>query len=320
MPDHHPIAAAHIKPYSSDIRFHSRTTRHVTLKMTGQGRRIQTPPRPTTPHDPILASHPVPQRRDFQIRSFGPGTAIAKASSDADPMQRRHDFLDEIDRAADANPPDGLRITNSSRDLLDVIAECEAVDDRDDRTDTTCDLTWGFHVFLTDYSQLTEELLPRAMENLARVQQRNPRPGGDPPDVYAQELARRFRVDLVHDQEALQGASFDRVRENFRALVRKLDLSDDDEEPFPPHPRYSICFALDRSQIEGLANLAFSGDTIEDGKRFLKCKLPAVDIAWDRPEATTSSYCGVKDISVNLLKRAYLLLSDGCTTLEEFTE
>lgn len=222
--------------------------------------------------------------------------------------------MSEIDRAADANPPAGLRVNNDSRNLLNAIALWESV------RNTTWDLTWSFFIFLTEYSQGTENLLSTAMENLARVQQRSLCPPGNPPDPYAEEVARRFRIDVVHDQEALQGASLDRVRENFRALVRNLNLSEDDEKPFKSPTRHFICFALDEDKVKELANLAFSDDELEENNTFLECKLPAVDIFWERPKATTSSYRGVRDISVNSFDYTYLLLAGRDTTLEEFTE
>ena len=46
--------------------------------------------------------------------------------------------------------------------------------------------------------------------------------GAEPPEVYADEAYRRLKVELVEDQEVLEGASYDRVRKCFRALVRVL--------------------------------------------------------------------------------------------------
>ena len=41
--------------------------------MTG---RLAPPPRPTTPTDPTLTLRPVPRKKAFPVRSFGPGAAI----------------------------------------------------------------------------------------------------------------------------------------------------------------------------------------------------------------------------------------------------
>ena len=71
------------------------------------------------------------------------------------------------------------------------------------------------------------------MENLLKLQQRTLGAHAEPADVYADRAFRRLRFDLVEDQDALDAASNDRVRECFRALVRSFELSDD-EDDFPP--------------------------------------------------------------------------------------
>jgi hypothetical protein len=79
------------------------------------------------------------------------------------------------------------------------------------------DPTWGFYIFVTDYSAKVSENIPQAMETLMGVVQRGLRYWTCPP--YAEEAFRRFKLDLVEDQAALEGASYDRIREEFRALV-----------------------------------------------------------------------------------------------------
>ncbi|GAI74120.1 unnamed protein product [marine sediment metagenome] len=51
--------------------------------------------------------------------------------------------------------------------------------------------------------------------------------------------------------------------------------------------------------IEMLVNLAFEEDDIEEFFTFRACKLKAIDIFWERPETTRSSYCGVRDLGIN---------------------
>lgn len=65
------------------------------------------------------------------------------------------------------------------------------------------------------------------MENWVKAVQRDLRPrfpGGS--KVHSDEAFRRFRLDLVDDEETLNHASIDRVRECFRALVWSFELSD----------------------------------------------------------------------------------------------
>jgi hypothetical protein len=75
-------------------------------------------------------------------------------------------------------------------------------------------------VRLTDYSQAAKENVDRAMENLLRVQRRSLGVEQHPQNVYADEVYRRMRFDLVEDQACLEGASYDRVRACIRAQVR----------------------------------------------------------------------------------------------------
>lgn len=68
--------------------------------------------------------------------------------------------------------------------------------------------TWGFRVFVTAYSSPALERMPQAIENLVKVTERGI--GGGPP-AYTSEAIRRFKLDVIKDEEALSGASNDRV-------------------------------------------------------------------------------------------------------------
>jgi hypothetical protein len=46
----------------------------------------------------------------------------------------------------------------------------------------------------------------------------------------------------------------------------------------------------------------------------------AIDIAWERPETTRSSYRGVRTVSVVGLARAYSLLANRAFKLDEYGE
>ena len=139
--------------------------------------------------------------------------------------------------------------------------------------------------------------------------------GANPPDSYAEEAFRRFRLDLVDEQESLARASIDRVRECFRALVRDLEITDDNEERdhWVPPTRNKVCLVLDADRVQMLANLTFRDD--EDYmviyEKYEACFVQALDIGWQRPEVTSSQYRGVKDLCIVSLARAYGQFMDG---------
>jgi hypothetical protein len=78
---------------------------------------------------------------------------------------------------------------------------------------------------LTDYDQVTKDNLPRAMENWVEVTRRSQGADADPPNLYANEVFRRFKLDLVEDRDALESASIDRVRACERASARMSGVS-----------------------------------------------------------------------------------------------
>jgi hypothetical protein len=85
-------------------------------------------------------------------------------------------------------------------------------------------------------------------------------------------LYRRLRLDVVEDQEALEGASVDRVRECFRVLVRSFELSDNEDE-YPPPARNLVCFVLDSERVDMLADLDVFDDSMQVLRVHEKCKL-----------------------------------------------
>jgi hypothetical protein len=115
----------------------------------------------------------------------------------------------------------------------------------------------------------------------ARDQESHPRPAAEVARRHrgsqARELYRRLRLDVVEDQEALEGASVDRVRECFRVLVRSFKLSDNEDE-YPPPARNLVCFVLDSERVDMLADLDVFDDYIQVLRVHKKCKLQAVDI------------------------------------------
>jgi hypothetical protein len=47
--------------------------------------------------------------------------------------------------------------------------------------------------------------------------------------AYASEAARRFKLDVVQDKEALEGASDDRVRAEFKSILRELNFMNEED-------------------------------------------------------------------------------------------
>jgi hypothetical protein len=165
------------------------------------------------------------------------------------------------------------------------------------------DPTWGFCVMLVDYSPAARENVERAMDNLLRLQEQVLGANANPPDVYADEIYRRMRFDLLEDRDALEGASFDRVRQCYLAYLRELDLWDDTGRYRPEPQRYHVCLVLDASNIEMLVNLPF-----RDVKASGTCKLSAGDVSWRRPETTNDPYRGVRETAVDMLINTYKAL------------
>lgn len=272
--------------------------------------------RPTTPLDPTLASRPVPRKKAFPIRSFGPGNAID--TSDGDPKRWQRDtrsaWWKNFYRAAVPCEYD----EHENLSVLRAIEGSEAVLWRDDDF-LVPQPTWGYYVFLTDYDQATMENIPRAMENWVEVIQRHQGANATPPDPYAEEAFRRFKLDLIYEQESLASASIDRVRECFRALIRSLEITDgnDADDEWVPPTRNKICLVLDAAKIQMLANLTFRDgcDYIEEYRVFETCRVQAVDIKWQRPEETMSKYRGVRDMSI-----ADLAWMNSFGDLEEYYE
>lgn len=232
--------------------------------------------------------------------------------------------IEALDRRA--SPSTGTRVWHleDSRKLLESVTRYENLSLKADLSDEP-DPTWGWYVFLTDYIPATKESVDRAMQNLLRIHRRSLGAGAELPDVYADEAYLRLKLELVEDREALEGASYDRVRECFRALARGLNLCDN-EDDYPPAQRYHFCLVLEGDKIEMLADLPFHDDD-EDGVQDAStpdgetCKLLIISLGWQRPEMSWDSYRGVRDIAIHMLPRIYELLKDeALEDVEEYIE
>jgi hypothetical protein len=323
-------------PQAQQLHFHIRSfpvenkTYTATLNMTGRGKAGLPPLRPTTRTDPTSISRPVPRKRAFPIRSFGPGALIEDTSiTDFSDWDARRAFWEELDRAAKAESGSDSGLSSDVPQLLSTIRHNERATYREDGA-CTPEPTWGFYVCLTDYDPATRDSIPRAMENWVKVIQRDLRPRypGDS-KVHSDEAFRRLRLDLIEDEEALNHASVDRVRECFRALVRSFELTDDEDEWAGP-PRNKTCFVLNAQKVQMLADLTFCEDVMEESRVFGKCRLTAVDIYYRRPEMTRGDWCGssetrenwrgFRDLEIIGLDRRYQMLDNNAYLLDELSD
>lgn len=270
--------------------------------MTGRGKPANI--RPISPTDSSLAVRPVPWTRNFAARSFGPGAA-ADITTTARPLR---EVQEQADPATYYDPTLYSPILDQGIDLFREIEGWEQVSFWEDKY-VDRDPTWGYYVFVTRYSESVLENIPRAIDNLLKVVQRGLR--CYTLSTYGDEAFHRFKLDVIEDQDALNGASDDRIREEFRALIRGFNLCDD-EERFVPPARNVACLALDEATISMLVNLSFPEDPMDDHKAFSEVTIKVVDIWWQRSSAhPESSYRGVGDCPIVSLDKLYLMLMSG---------
>lgn len=272
--------------------------------------------RPTTPPDPSLTTRPVPSHRDFRPLCFGQGTA-------SDPPFRTPV---ELDNLSEADPALSRELTyqrslDEVRKLLDLICDQALAANPDD---VSCHIpTWGFWVFITEYSPFALENLSRAIKNLVKVTERNL---GLSLPAYRSEAARRFKLDVVQDKEALEGASDDRLREEFKSLLRGLNLMDKDDYPTPMLGSTMACLALDEKAIDMLAALQFGEeDTMKDYCAFEGKNIRVIDVLWVReptewPDSDPNArlYRGADDCPIVFLRSLYFKLTNGSVLDELF--
>lgn len=178
------------------------------------------------------------------------------------------------------------------------------------------DRTWGFYVFLTAYDSGTLEALPRAMEKwvavLERVLEWTPTL-----EVYREAAAARFRLDVVMDQEALDGAGDERVRASFQALVRGTGWDDSEGvgNGWPPMARFNVAAVLGAESVRRLAELELREEEkgLEEFERMDMVKVRVVDIHSD-PEDHGGLWSGTGLMSINELVRVYMMITAGANS------
>jgi hypothetical protein len=273
----------------------------------GDGRKLQTIPfRPVTPPAPDSLS--VPEKKLFTaVRSVGSG-----AAADIKSQVRA---VKDIEQSSS----DDLRACGNDwyQDLLDEIETFAERVHHDEDLEPTNDPTWGFRVFVTSsYSPEARERLPRALANWMRAQEWALQQTIGQRD-YQQEIIRRFKLDVVED-ESLENASDDRVREEFRAWMKGLDFTPRGEEEEHAtgllstvyNPSENICLVLDEARIAMLADLTFD-ELKDDLKRFESMTVRAIDGTWRRPAEvrTNETYRGVGDISIIGLAELFTVMA-----------
>lgn len=157
------LLAASASPLSCDIKFAALIRPSGYFQYTSDVTSRRNPPsRSPSPTDPSLESRPAPWKRVFPVRSFGPG-----ASPD---IGQRITSLDDLDRAASTTGGTEDLIAKDNRDLVEAIEKWQDVSWRDDDRPVEPDPTWGYFLFLTDYTQAVTEAVPQALDNLVKVQ------------------------------------------------------------------------------------------------------------------------------------------------------
>lgn len=298
--------------------------------MSGRGRGLPLINRPISPLDQTLTTRPVPRERIFTGRSFRLGAATESENATRP--------LKEIDQEALHSFTGDLKSDNAARDLLKEIERWGDVRSTDGELIFERDPTWGFYVFLTDYSAEVSKNIPQAMRTLMGVVQRELHSSTYPP--YAEEASRRFRLDLIEDQAALEGATYDRIRAEFEAHIQpKLrDLKSsakgllDEDFDLWPRARYMACLVLDERAVSMLVNVPRFEDLedryrAEEQERFLATRvvLKVIDRFWERPPLATlvhEDYRGVVDCPIGRLALLYreLTANSGTGAVEEFYE
>lgn len=286
-------------------------------------------PTPLPPADQSLVDHPVPRSRDRTTYSLGPGAAPAVSSSfrtvDELLVQTNysvswistdwHQALagpdydggdDEIFSLVKVTEDHQARVPNP----IDPSVEPLSAEQKDEVREKIRDRTWGFYVFVTDYSKEACDSLPSVLEKVitaTRISIEGTRLLGTP-DAFIEEAINRFRLEIVEDETTLEAASLDRVRAEFLALVRARRPDFFLCNTLPPRPiKNRACLVLDADAIVKLSRIELPRhyDPLNpDLPRELTTRmLKVVDAAYIRYE--NDGYSGWKGLSLTALPEFY---------------
>ncbi|KAF9768272.1 hypothetical protein IL306_014458 [Fusarium sp. DS 682] len=288
------------------------------------------------PRDPSLETRPVPYKRSFNTRSIGPGAdktiqKSARSISDVDLDVRPSDYSDDpefdsqvFERERPFNNwirdnEDWLGYKKRSDDVRKLLSAVEASQKKTQGPlgQAVTDPTWGYFVFVTSYSSVARQKLNQALETLVQATLRSLRLMS--PSLYSEEATKRFKLEVIEDKEALENASEDRVREEFRAHLRSLGMLEDDIMfRGIGTSRCSACILLDEQTIRKLANISFCLDIERDEHRLERVFVRMIDPKWDYPEVPYPDavddddvpYRGGDDCPVTALAELYRIM-DG---------
>lgn len=163
-------------------------------------------------------TRPVPRTRNLTSRSFGPG-AVPKINKLVWPLEN---VRQDADPATYVNPMDAQLPATLQVEIWDLLKEIELHEFDYGEADKIrgCDPPRGCSAFVTDYSADILEKTPQATDHLIEVTRRNIRVQST--SASTDEAYRWVELSVVEDEEALSGASDDRIREEFRAHLRTL--------------------------------------------------------------------------------------------------
>ena len=253
------------------------------------------------PRDPSLQVRAVPHKRFFDICSFGPGAdpaiqRTARPVGEVDLNVRPSDY--SSDHEFDSQVFERERHQNmwirEGEDWLDYKKRTDdvrkllsALEDYRNKTrgplgSTITDPTWGFYIFVTSYTDEASQKLEDAVEVLVQLVLRSLRRMS--PSLYSEEATKRFKFDVIRNKEALESASEDRVREEFRAQLRGTGMLEDDLMfRGIGSSRFSACILFDQKIIEDLSNTSFGLDIDEDELCLEDICVRMIDPKWDYP-------------------------------------
>lgn len=192
------------------------------------------------------------------------------------------------------------------------------------QNDTSCssgsdstDPTWGYYVFVTSYTESAQEL-EAAIEVLVQLTLRNLRHLS--PSLYSEEVSKRFKLDAIQNREALEDASEDRVREEFRAQLRGLGMREGDIMSRVTGSNHSsACILLDGCAISQLSCISLplneEENEIDNG-----VYVTMIDPKWDypiQPYPNTvkgcATYLGEDECPAEYLSKLYIIMEGDMT-------
>lgn len=129
--------------------------------------------------------------------------------------------------------------------------------------------------------------------------------------IHLDEAFRRFKFNVIEDSDALDGASVDRVREEFRAQIKSLRLCEVYYGGFKPPSRNQACFLPEEAAINMLADADCLPDDALEFYQSCYCKtITVVDGFWNREQqGSGETYRGAGQLALSGLVDFYVDLT-----------